>query len=298
MIKLINFSYFKRLIPLFINKLRFLKEFFESFFLGWLYRNKYRDIKSFCLFLGYPRSGHSIIGAILDAHPNIVMAMEKDILWYFQKGFKRYQLFYILKKNAYLFAKIRNNIWTGYSYKVPNSWQGRYSSINVIGDKQGGRTSLRLLENPNLLNEFRNEIATPIKIVHVARNPFDMITTAMYRKFERREIDKPDNYELLPIIRGIFKRAEAIKRFISENQMQIQHIYHEDFIKNPKKELIKLFKFLDIEYSDGFIENCASIVNPKPHLSRSKIEWSSELISFVEKEINKFPFLERYNFKN
>ena len=34
------------------------------------------EVKAFCLFIGYPRSGHSLIGALLDAHESVAMAHE------------------------------------------------------------------------------------------------------------------------------------------------------------------------------------------------------------------------------
>ena len=33
-------------------------------------------IKKFILFIGYPRSGHSIMGSLMDAHPHMVIAYE------------------------------------------------------------------------------------------------------------------------------------------------------------------------------------------------------------------------------
>jgi hypothetical protein len=32
------------------------------------------DVHAFCLFDGYSRSGHSLVGALLDAHPKITIA--------------------------------------------------------------------------------------------------------------------------------------------------------------------------------------------------------------------------------
>ena len=33
-------------------------------------------VEKFVFFVGYPRSGHSIIGSVMDAHPDIVIAHE------------------------------------------------------------------------------------------------------------------------------------------------------------------------------------------------------------------------------
>src|SRR3989344_1389974 len=36
----------------------------------------FSSVRTFILFVGYPRSGHSLIGSIMDAHPNIIIAHE------------------------------------------------------------------------------------------------------------------------------------------------------------------------------------------------------------------------------
>ena len=45
-------------------------------------RRRYRDdfdrVERFCLFVGYPRSGHSIVGAVLNAHRDAVISHELD----------------------------------------------------------------------------------------------------------------------------------------------------------------------------------------------------------------------------
>ena len=46
------------------------------------------DVQTYCLFIGHGRSGHSILGALLDAHPNIILPDEVDVLKYLQAGFR------------------------------------------------------------------------------------------------------------------------------------------------------------------------------------------------------------------
>ena len=50
-------------------------------------------IEKFILFIGYPRSGHSIVGSLMDAHPHMVIANEFLLLrnWkYFSDREKEY----------------------------------------------------------------------------------------------------------------------------------------------------------------------------------------------------------------
>src|SRR5690349_21009491 len=57
-------------------------------------RNLYGDVERFCLFVGYPRSGHSLIGSLLNAHHEVVIAHEMDAHKYIMRGFNRDQLYW------------------------------------------------------------------------------------------------------------------------------------------------------------------------------------------------------------
>ena len=43
-------------------------------------RHELQSVEAFCIFIGYPRSGHSLLGSLLDAHPEMVIAHELDVL--------------------------------------------------------------------------------------------------------------------------------------------------------------------------------------------------------------------------
>ena len=88
------------------------------------------------MFIGYGRSGHTLIGSLLDAHPNMVVANEYDILqqWktYAPKNKNKQYLFQELYTNSYREAhygdrSLRNcTPKTKYKYAVPNQWQGNF----------------------------------------------------------------------------------------------------------------------------------------------------------------------------
>lgn len=59
-----------------LRKTRFILAYLHSFVMGWMKRGQFSHIENFCMFIGYPRSGHSLIAALLDAHPEVVMGME------------------------------------------------------------------------------------------------------------------------------------------------------------------------------------------------------------------------------
>jgi len=42
----------------------------------------FSKLRNFVLFVGYPRSGHSLVGSLIDAHPHAIIAHEVKILAY------------------------------------------------------------------------------------------------------------------------------------------------------------------------------------------------------------------------
>ena len=51
--------------------------------------NAYGRVNSFVQFLSFPRSGHSLIGSLLDAHPNAIVSHELDAMGLVHKGFSK-----------------------------------------------------------------------------------------------------------------------------------------------------------------------------------------------------------------
>lgn len=112
----------------------------------------FRDLRTYCMFVGYPRTGHSLIGSLLDAHPRVVIGHELDALRLFQSGFRRPQVFHLLLENSRKMAAAGRG-HSGYSYAVPDQWQGRFETIQVLGDKKGATSALRLYLDPRLLDK-------------------------------------------------------------------------------------------------------------------------------------------------
>lgn len=110
-----------------------------------LYR-MYDDVKTFVVFIGYSLSVESLTGAILDAHPEILIPQEYDVIgnWkmYQHKnlqdsGQQKYMLFFDMHYLSTFQAVFRNKankpsqfwLWTskgnGIHYNfVPDAWQG------------------------------------------------------------------------------------------------------------------------------------------------------------------------------
>ena len=98
----------------------------------------YDSVESFVLFVGYGRSGHSLIAAILDSHPEIIIANEFHLLaninnFYqdpneesYSRRLRIFSTLHSLSYNQSIHGIRAPNHKHGYSYYIPGSWQGKY----------------------------------------------------------------------------------------------------------------------------------------------------------------------------
>jgi hypothetical protein len=241
------------------------------------------------MFIGYPRSGHSLIGSLLDAHPNILIAHELDALQYVTEGCDRERLFQMILNNSQTFTKTGRN-WTGYSYEVPNQWHGKFTELKVIGDKKGGRSVWRLHSDPELLQKMRDLVEVEMKLIHVVRNPFDNIST-IFKKEAKKGLEHAIEFylQMLSTV-AEFKKAT--------NGHELHELSLESFIADPRKQLSKLCTFLGVNSPDDYLEDCASIVFSSPRKTRESVKWSPDLIQMVQDRIVKYPFMSGYSYES
>ncbi len=74
-------------------------------------------------------------------------------------------------------------------------------------------------------------------------------------------------------------------------------IRNENFVTDPKKEIVRICNFLGLENIDEqYLNDCASIVFASPKKTRNQINWKPEFIEMVQKQIDKYEFLKGYSF--
>ena len=159
----------------------------------------FEQVKTFVFFLGHSRSGHSIVGSILDAHPHIILANEgrlfiklnEDLSSETPQYRNKSTIFNTLWKNS--FRHSISGLWTekgkalikGYSLSIGSLYQGTFvPPIQVVGDKNAGRTTGLFITEPLKWEQVFLKLKSllgniPIKVIHVIRNPYDNIATAV-----------------------------------------------------------------------------------------------------------------------
>ena len=231
----------------------------RSYIDGMLSAKHFEHVQTYCMFLGMGRSGHTLVGALLNAHPNALIANELDAIGYIDIGVTRNQLYSLLLRRDGHFARVGRK-HKGYDYDVAGQWAGRFRTIQVIGDKRGGASSKRLATKPWLLDRLRRTIGIPVHIIHHVRNPYDSIATMVKRS----------NDPLHPTIDRFFDRAHVNRKLLSEISPAEQlTTHHEALTAEPERTLTSIIEFLGLNPSPDYIAACARIVFPSPGRART-----------------------------
>ncbi len=250
---------------------------------------RFRDVRTFCLFIGHTKSGGSMVGGLLDAHPRVVLSDEHDALRYVDAGFDREAIFHLLDRGSQ--AEARKGRVTArrlepYSFRVPGQYQGSARAPLVVGDTTAGKTTRRLAADPLALDRVAGLMDdVDVRFVQVVRNPFDPISVMRVRG-QRSVADAVDHY---------FASCDALlelrRRIDPERLLTVRH---EDFVLDPRVQLAAVCRFLGIEPDANYLDACASIIGHRETPRQTLVEWSPRWIEDVERRIAQVDFLEGY----
>jgi hypothetical protein len=249
-------------------------------------------VRTYCLFIGHARSGHSIVGALLDAHPAAVVSDELDAVRYFRRGFSRDQLYRLSIDRAARQARNerrkRGRHGKTYSYFVPGQWQGRFRILQVVGDSTAGETVRALDADPRLLGAIRHRMRpAEVRVIHVVRNPFDNISTMIIRGGRTFEV----------AVRRYFENCDMLARQRAAiGTAALATLRHEDLVTNPHARLAELCRFLELDPDPAYLDGCAGILFSAPSRTRNSIDWTPERIAEVTERMAAHDFLAGYRY--
>ena len=284
-----------------------------------LSRRDIEGVEKFVLFVGHGHSGHSIIGAILDAHPNVIMAHEYRVLEPCVQGSSTPQihskrdLFNKLYRNSYYSAHTgwRSPLPTskGYNLHIESQWQGTFSQLKVIGDKGGGKLSDTLIGSLNRTTAcfrlLKEKIKMPIVLFHVVRNPFDMLATyfAIRRKFSVHEMISKgaklnlNRHQIIPAARSITRREKSLKEWLNSEEMkdtEVVHIHSEEFIKDPRRHVREMCRALNVPCPPDYVQACDEKVYQNVSASHEIINCKKDIIEEVRGLFKQIPSFSGY----
>ena len=288
----------------------------------------FKDAHTMALVSFFPRSGSSLLGYLLTAHRNMIVVNEPV-----KKEENLYDipalalLSYILYMDKMRFNEAEKVESVGESKKsplsdspikriynqkeryisIPNQWQARCESLQVVGVKNSLPLAEALLEEgmlEKLKENLKESKIRRLKFIFTVRNPYDMIATdTMYwarnerlRKVTKDDVDKMLDYKVRISFPEMCEKGAKVFELMKPQNIFINK--HEDIVRSPSKQLTKLCKFLKVPAHSDYLDDCASVIRKKLSKSRYEIEWSEEQKEEVKKIIDKYDFFSKYSWKS
>lgn len=222
------------------------------------------DLAMLCLFVGHPRSGHTLVGALLDAHPDVVLAQKLDVLRLATgPGSARALVGAILTSSSQAARSGRSA--SGYDYEVPGQWQGRHRTLRVVGDKSAGHTTARLAGPGPTLAALRQRLPLSQVLVHVVRDPLDNVST-LVRRGSFASVERA--------IAFYDELCGAVAVVEAEAGPAMHRLHLEDLLARPHERLRSLAAALGVDAPPDWLEACAARLWPKAARTRELVEWT------------------------
>lgn len=249
----------------------------------------FTSVRTCCLFVGTVKSGGTLIGAMLDAHPRAVVADEADPLRYLEHGFSRDQIFHLLAKTARreaLKGRVTARRLEPYALAIPGQHQGVADRPIVVGDSRAGPTTRRLGDDLQLITRWQALLGdVDDRYIHVVRNPFDPIA-AMVRRGQRTLTNAIDDYA------AQCARVARLRAHLTDGR--VCTVRYDDLVADPSAQLRSLCAFLGLDAPPGYLADCANLIDPSRTPERHAVAWTPDAIAAVESLSESVPFLQGY----
>lgn len=246
---------------------------------NYIHPNRMSNIKQLVMFFGHAHSGHSIIGAVMDAHPEVCITNEVNIA----KLFKDHDISKKELESILLYYSHDNNKQEGwhnteYKYQISSGFQGKTDAPQVIGDKKGGASTRIIMKNPEILTKILNMYGNKVKFINVHRNPIDVITAYAYYWEQPLGLAHLNRFIENDQANLLIKSKIPTSQWLDIDQKQ--------FTQHPKTVIGQVFKFISVDYSDQQLEQWTSIVKADVVGKSSQMDIPEELANLLSSYIN------------
>lgn len=244
---------------------------------------KLDHVSRFVLIVGNARSGSTLLGAVLDGHPRVVIANESASSMALWRDLSGEQILADVLDNATLNAA-SGRPSEGYSYQIGPPPAAK-PALSVAGDKVWNPATLLLHGNHELIPSLEARLGVPLAIIHAVRDPFDVIAT-MHARSGAPVADR---------VRWYFMHCEAvaaIQERLPPDCFLVSH--HEDLLADPPAALARLCGFLQLPVDPGHVAAVQSRLFARPRRTRDGVAWHAADVAAIREGIDRFAFLSRY----
>ena len=241
------------------------------------------SLETFVLIVGNARSGSTLLGGLLDGHPEVVVANETAASATFWRGLGREAILREILDNAAQQAAT-GRVSEGYTYQIGPGPETK-PLARVVGDKVWNPATLLLHGDHGLIPSLEQRMAVPVRIVHAIRDPFDTIATMQRRS----------GAPLGDRIRWYFMHCDAAAAIRDRLPAdRFLDTYHDDLLRSPAEELDRLCRFLGLASDAEHQAAARRLLFERPRRTRNVAPWSAADIDAVRAGMDRFPWLERY----
>lgn len=230
---------------------------------------------TFVFFVGFGHSGHSLIGAILDGHPDACIANEANYLASLSTKTAPCKASAIseLTKSAAETLETRSWLNTGYSYKMEQSAQGVCRRLCAVGDKKGGQTAELFAQDPSQLPLAKSIFGADLRLISVIKNPYDIIAASAFRRSEDLQQKHVDLF---------FRKATIVKGLHeSSHESLFTLVRYEQFVANLDDQLSRLLGFVGLTQDPNLMAAAKRLVRADIKPRRDTVSWPPALKSYV-----------------
>jgi len=245
--------------------------------------SEYAELNCFVLIVGNARSGSTLLGAVIDAHPHALVANESSASVNFWRDTNRQEILDEIRRNSEG-NRASGRPSAGYGYLIAKKMAGDFG-IRVMGDKIWNPATLLLHGDHGLLGWLTDTLGVPIKIVHAIRNPFDVVAT-MHAKSRAPIRDR---------IAWYFMHCDAVQAIREHNRSAgYLDVHHEGLIASPDRTIANLCDFLELDHDREHVQACKGLLFDQPRQTRFDVQWDAADIERVVAGMARHDFLARY----
>ena len=144
-----------------------------------------KSVKTFVMFVGFGRSGHSFIAQALHSHPDALIGNEGRIYEYYNENPSLDAVYSYCRKLAVSFEK-RNftkhpKMGNSQNLRIKGGWQTIPDNPIIFGNSRAGATTQLILRKSDLIDNLVDNLGLPIKVIAISRHPLDMLGSRIKR---------------------------------------------------------------------------------------------------------------------
>ncbi|WP_414736140.1 sulfotransferase [Desulfosarcina ovata] len=235
--------------------------------------SKERRLEKLLLFIGSPRTGSSLIGQILNYHPECLVAHESRLVTNVVMNDIPYQT---ALKNAEdkAFGQFNTGLENDdYFGKNLDRYQKKWIPMNdligdadfkkkdirIIGDKKAGGFTQASIDQPEKTRKFLEDHPEAV-LLQIIRNPIDAAVSYM-RSHRITPFQKACSEIVIKTHVAYVFGKKATNPFLC--------IYYEKLLNSPEIELKKILTWLGVGIEDDWLRKISTKINkatPKKHL--------------------------------